>query len=147
MTLRTLAGSALLLLLSSSAASAQHFPLKQGEWEGKTSAAGQQPMTLLFCFNDEMWVKGLTQNPACSITQLSVTGSGASYNVNCPMKSVQMKGSVSLTFDGLTHMSGKGSFDTTVNGNASHMDTQVDYVWKQSACSPNDMNMRQHPAH
>jgi hypothetical protein len=140
--------SGLLLLVAATAAAAQnHFPATPGEWEVTTSMSGQQPMKLLFCLNDEMWVKSLTQNPACTIQQLSVTSSGISYNMNCPAESFQMKGSVNLAFDGQTHMTGKGSFDITLNGNTTHSNTQVDYRWKQSACSPNDMNIRQHPAH
>ena len=34
------------------------------------------------------------------------------------MKSVQMRGKVSLSFDGTTHMASKGSIETTANGRA-----------------------------
>jgi hypothetical protein len=147
MPLRNLAAISLVSLFAS-VASAQHFPLKPGEWEmTSTPAPGQPPMTLLFCFNDEMWTKGLSQNPGCTIQNLSVNAAGASYNVDCPMRTFQMKGTVTLSFDGITHMTGKGSLDFTVNGKTTHSNTQSDYRWKQSTCSPEDMNLRPHPAH
>lgn len=147
MQLRNLAAITLVSLLTS-VASAQHFPLKPGEWEmtPTSSTPGQPPMKLLFCFNDEMWTKGLTQAPGCTVQNLSVNATGASYNVDCPLTSFHMKGTVNLSFDGMTHMTGKGSLDFTVNGKTTHSNTQSAYHWKQSACSPEDLNLR-HPAH
>jgi hypothetical protein len=138
--------------LLAATASAQHFPLKPGEWEVSTTATtaatpDQSPTTVLFCFTDDSWTKALSQNPSCTIQNLSVTATGASYNVDCPFKTMQMKGTVSLSFDGMTHMTGKGSLDFTVNGKTTHSDSHTDYHWKQSQCSPNDMNLRQHAAH
>jgi hypothetical protein len=148
MTLRkfTVLGFVFLLTM---AASAQHFPLKQGEWEmtSTPTTPGQPPMTLLFCFSDAEWVKGLSQNPSCTIQNLSVTSADMSYNVDCPLRTMQMKGTVRLIFDGMTHMTGKSSLDFTVNGKTTHTNPQTEYHWKQAECSPNDMNLRPHPAH
>jgi hypothetical protein len=94
-----------------------------------------------------MWTKGLSENPGCTVQNLSVTATGASYNVDCPLRTFQMKGTVDFFFDGMTHMAGKGSLDLNFNGKTTHSNTQSDYHWKQSACSPDDINLRQHAAH
>jgi hypothetical protein len=60
---------------------------------------------------------------------------------------MQIKGTVKLTFDGMTHMTATGSIDTAFNGKVIHSDTQTDYRWKGSACSPNDASLRQDKAH
>jgi hypothetical protein len=103
--------------------------------------------TSLLFLNDDMWTKGLSENPGCTVQNLSVTATGASYNVDCPLRTFQMKGTVDFFFDGMTHMAGKGSLDLNFNGKTTHSNTQSDYHWKQSACSPDDINLRQHAAH
>jgi hypothetical protein len=119
----------------------QKFPLRPGEWVLTTPAMPNDSM--LFCLNDEMWQKALTQNPVCTIQQLSVTPGSISYFMNCPAKSFQMKGKVTLTFDGMEHMTGKALFDTTVNGKTTTAAPySTDYRWKGSQCSPADVNMR-----
>jgi hypothetical protein len=120
----------------------QKFPLRPGEWEAVNQ--GQDPTPILYCLNDEMWQKGLTQNPSCTIKQLNITSGGASYSIDCPFKSFQMKGDVTLTFDGMEHMTSKGNFVATVNGQSTTHAAAVDYRWKNPQCSPNDMNMRSH---
>ncbi len=136
----------IIVLTASVVSSAQqHFPLRSGEWEATSPSAmpNQPPTVLLYCLNDQLWTKALTQNPSCSITQLSVTLTGASYLMNCPMKVFLMKGNVNLSFDGMTHMVGKGSVDIIYNGKTTHYDSQTDYRWKGSTCDPNtDMNLK-----
>jgi hypothetical protein len=131
----------MIALIAAASCSAQHkFPLRPGEWVMTSPDAGST--TFLFCLNDEMWEKALTQNPVCTIQQFSVTASGASYYMNCPAKSFQMKGPVTLTFDGLQHMTGKAVLDMTVNGKTTTSTSLSDYQWKGATCSPNDLNMR-----
>ncbi len=128
----------------------QKFPLRAGEWETTTpsSTAGQPPTVLLYCLNDELWTKALTQMTSCSITQLNVSLTGASYSMDCPMKTFQMKGKVVMSFDGMTHMTARGSFDMTMNGKSTHTDSQTDYRWKGSTCNPStDMNLKFNKAH
>ena len=122
----------------------QKFPLRSGEWEAKMSAENMpdSSMTMKYCLNDELWTKSLTQNPSCKINQLNITSSGATYTMDCPMKSVQMTGKVAMTFDGMEHMTAKGLIDTTVNGKTTSSVTHVDYRWKAAACSPDDANLR-----
>jgi Protein of unknown function (DUF3617) len=115
----------------------QKFPLRPGEWTLTTP--GLDPM--LFCLNDEMWQKALTQNPVCTIQELKVTSGGITYSMNCPAKSFQMKGTVTMTFDGMEHMIGKALIDMTVNGKTTSTPTSQDYRWKSSKCSADDMNM------
>jgi hypothetical protein len=132
----------MIALFTAATCSAQHkFPLRPGEWALTSPDSGSVP--LLFCLNDEMWEKALTQNPVCIIQQLAVTASGASYYMNCPAKSFQMKGPVTLTFDGLQHMTGKAVIDMTIGGKTSTSTSLSDYRWKSATCSPDDMNM--HP--
>jgi hypothetical protein len=135
-----------ILLAATAVASAQtKFPMHAGEWETTTPSTlpNQPPMVLPYCLNDELWTKALTQNPACSIQRLSVTSTGASYFIDCPMKGFQMKGPVDIKFDGMTHMVGKGSFDMVIDGKASHMDSQTDYRWKGPTCNPDkDVNLK-----
>jgi hypothetical protein len=120
------------------------FPLRSGQWEATTSLTGtqNQPLTTAYCLNDELWQKALTQNPYCSVQQLRVTSGGASYLVDCPMKSFQMKGKVEMTFDGMQHMTATGQFDITMEGKTTTSATVADYRWKGAVCSPDDANLR-----
>ena len=122
----------------------QKFPLRSGEWAATVSSttAGQEPTVLLYCFNDELWTKALTQDPLCTVTQLSVTSSGASYHMDCQMKVLQMKGNIEMSFDGMEHMTAKGLIDLTLNGKTTSSVTHSDYRWKAPSCNPNDMNLR-----
>jgi hypothetical protein len=133
--------ASMIALFAAASCSAQHkFPLRPGEWVMTSPDAGST--TFLFCLNDEMWEKALTQNPICTIQQLTLTANGASYSMNCPAKTFQMKGPVTLTFDGPEHMTGKAVLDMTINGKTSTTTSLSDYHWKSATCSPNDMNMR-----
>jgi hypothetical protein len=140
-----------IVLMATAVSSAQQkFPLRSGEWVATTSVAGSndKPTDLLYCLNDEMWTKALTQNPSCSITQLAVSLVGASYAMDCQMKVFQIKGKVNIVFDGMTHMIGKGSIDMTLNGKVPHSDSQIDYRWKGLTCNPNaDMNLKFNKQH
>lgn len=124
------------------------FPLRSGEWTSTTpdpTRPGGQPMTMLFCMNDETWTKALNGNPSCSMQQFNLTSSGASYSVSCPGKAFQMTGSFKVAFDGMTHMTSSGSIDMTVNGKTSHTDATSDFRWKGPTCDPAvDMNLRNH---
>ena len=136
-----------IVLAATAVSSAQQkFPLRPGEWVVSTASTtpNQAPVVLSYCMNDELWTKALTKNPACSITNFSVTLTGASYNMSCSMKSFQMKGKVNIIFDGMTHMVGKGSFDMmTIKTGATHSDSQTDYRWKGPTCDPNtDVNLK-----
>lgn len=134
------------VLMATAVSSAQQkFPLRSGEWETTTPSgmADQAPTVLVYCLNDELWTKSLTQDPACSIQQLRVSSSGASYIMDCQMKVFQMKGTVTMTFDGMQHMTSKGSIDLTLNGKTTHSVTQTDYRWKGPTCNPStDMNLK-----
>jgi hypothetical protein len=122
----------------------QKFPLRSGEWAATiaSTTAAAEPTVLLYCLNDELWTKALTQDPLCTVTQLSVTSSGATYHMDCQMKVMQMKGKVEMSFDGMEHMTTKGFIDLTLNGKTTGSVTQADYRWKGASCSPSDMNLR-----
>ncbi len=136
----------LIALVATAISSAQQkFPLRAGEWETTTpsSIPNQSPTVLRYCLNDELWTKALTKMTSCSVTQLNVSLIGASYILDCPMKTVQMKGKVVMSFDGMSHMTAKGSFDMTVNGKVTHSESQTDYRWKGPTCNPNtDINLK-----
>jgi len=135
--------SAIVIMAAAVASAQQKFPLRPGEWEASTpSTPGAAPIMLLYCLNNETWTKALTQNPICTIQQFTVNSSGASYLLDCPSKAFQMKGKVTMRFDGMTHIVGKSSMDATVDGKTTHYDSQTNYVWKNATCSPNDMNLR-----
>jgi hypothetical protein len=89
-----------------------------------------------------MWQKALAQNSVCTIQNLSTSSTSAAYYMNCPMKSLQMKGPVTLTFDGKEHMTGKAVLDMTMDGKTTTSTSLTDYRWKSATCSPNDLNMR-----
>ncbi len=135
---------ALVLMAASFCSAQQKFSQRPGEWEVTTSAPGSNlaPMTALFCLNDQMWQKALTQNPLCSVEQFTMTSTGARYNLVCNMRTHRMTGSVEMTFDGREHMIANGSIDMTMNGKTTHSTSLTDYRWKGAACSPNDMNLR-----
>jgi hypothetical protein len=134
-------GLCMIALMAIAPCSAQHkFPLRSGEWVFTSPATGTDQT--LFCLNDELWEKGLTQNPVCTIQELSVSGTGASYTMNCPAKAFQMKGQVTMSFDGMEHMTSNSVMEMTVNGKTTKMSIQGDYRWKGLTCSPNDVNMR-----
>jgi hypothetical protein len=131
--------SVAVLMTTAYCSAQQKWPLRPGEWVMTSSDSGST--TFLYCLNDEMWQKALTQNPVCTIQSLSISPMGASYFMNCPMKSFQMKGPVTLTFDGMQHMTGKAVLEMTVNGKTTTATSLADYHWKSATCSPDDMNM------
>ena len=151
MTFLKSAALAIIVLMATAVSSAQQkFPLHSGEWTATTPdpTPDKPPFVMLFCLNDELWTKALNANPSCQIQQLNITPMGGSYSLNCPMKAFQMTGKVKLTFDGMTHMTANASFDTTVNGKTTHMDSTSDYRWKGLACDPNaDMNLKFNKQH
>ncbi|MFZ0337220.1 MAG: DUF3617 family protein [Terracidiphilus sp.] len=120
------------------------FPLRSGEWEAKMSVPGSpsSSVSMLYCLNDALWEKSLTQDPQCSIQHLAITSSGATYAIDCDMKVFQMKGKVDMTFDGMEHMIAKGQIDITMNGKTTSSSSVADYHWKGATCSPNDANLR-----
>lgn len=134
----------LALMATTVCAAQQKFPLRSGEWAATTPSpvAAQEPTVLLYCLNDEMWTKALTQDTLCTVTQLSVTSSGATYHMDCQMKVMQMKGNVEMRFDGMEHMTARGSIDLTLNGKTTSSVTNTDYRWKNTSCSPSDLNLR-----
>jgi hypothetical protein len=138
----------LIALMAVAVCSAQKFPERSGEWTASMPDpmhAGGPPMTMLFCLNDELWTKALTQNPSCTISQVNITASGGSYALDCPMKAIQMKGIVKMTFAGTTHIVSNAALDSTINGKTSHMESTTDFRWKGPTCDPNvDMNLRNH---
>jgi len=132
-------------LMATAVCSAQHrFPLRSGEWETATPSAmpGEKPIAMLYCLNDELWEKAFTQDPSCSIKEFNLSSTGASYFMDCNMKILQMKGKVTLAFDGMQHMIGKAVLDATVNGKTTNSVTTTDWRWKSPTCSPNDMNLK-----
>ena len=120
------------------------FPLRSGEWQAQMSVPGSSgsSMTMLYCLNDALWQKALTQDPLCSIQQLAITSSGGSYSMDCEMKSFQMKAKVDLVFDGLEHMTAKGQVDITMGGKTTSSTTVAEYHWKGASCSPDDANLK-----
>jgi hypothetical protein len=135
----------LILAATAIASAQQNFPLRSGEWESTTSSGipNQSPVVLPYCLNDELWTKALTQNPTCAVQRLTVSLTGISYNVDCSSKAFQMKGRVDMSFDGMTHMVGKGSFEMTMNGKTNQIVSQSDYRWKGPTCDPSkDMNLK-----
>lgn len=141
----------LFALMATAVSSAQQkFPLRAGEWATTTPSTipNQPPMVLLYCLNDELWTKALAKGTSCSVTQLNVSRTGANYVLDCPMKTVQMKDKVVMSFDGMTHMTSKSSSDMTMNGKVSHSESQTDYRWKGPTCNPTaDQNLKLSNAH
>jgi hypothetical protein len=135
-------------LMAASICSAQHFPLRSGEWTSTTPnpmSPNSPPMTMLFCMDDATWTKALKGNPSCALQQLNITASGGSYSVNCAGPQMQMKGNFKLVFDGMTHMTSSGSMDMTFNGKTMHSEASSDFRWKGPVCNPNaDVNLRDH---
>jgi len=142
--LKILTSSVLTLAAIQTCSAQKGFPLRSGEWEAKLSVPGDQspPVTMLYCLNDALWEKALTQDPDCAIRQLSITGGGASYAMDCETKTYQMKGNVNLIFDGMEHMTGNGKVEITMGGKTSSSGTLVDYRWKGATCSSHDVNLR-----
>ncbi|MGA2634648.1 MAG: DUF3617 family protein [Terracidiphilus sp.] len=124
----------------------QKFPLTPGEWivTAPSTGQGQPPVVLSYCINDATWAKTIGRNHSCTITNYSTSSTGLSYNMSCTMNNFQMKGKVSMVFDGMTHMVGQGSFTMdSFKGGVTHSDTQTDYRWKGPTCDPNtDVNLK-----
>jgi hypothetical protein len=133
-------------MVTATCSAQQKFPLRSGEWASTTpdpTHKTQQPLTMLFCMNDATWTKALNGNPVCSIRQLNIASSGGSYSMSCAGQAFQMNGAFKLTFDGMTHMTTKGSVETTVGGKTNHMDSSTDFRWKGPNCNPNvDVNLK-----
>jgi len=120
------------------------FPLRSGEWEADMSVPGSpgSSVTMLYCLNDALWQKALTQDPLCSVQQLAITSSGGSYSLDCESKSFQMKGKVEMVFDGLEHMTANGKVDITMGGKTTSSTSVAEYHWKGATCSPDDANLK-----
>jgi Protein of unknown function (DUF3617) len=137
--------AAIVLVATLACPAQQKFPLRAGEWEATMPSGipNQPPLDLLYCLNDELWTKALTQNPSCSVSQLSVSLTGARYHMDCPFKAFQMKGDIEMSFDGTAHMTATGSIDLTMNGKTSRSVSHTDYRWKGPACNPSvDLNLK-----
>ena len=151
--LKSAAFGAIVLIATAASSAQQKFPLRSGEWEATMPSGmpNQPPVKILYCLNDELWTKARTQDPACSVSQLSVSLTGATYHLNCPFKAFQMKGDEVMSFDGTAHMTVKGSIDLIMNGKTTHSVANADYRWKGPTCDPNaDINLKflnkAHPA-
>jgi len=148
MTLSKWPALCLLALMAAAVCSAQHFPLRSGEWTSATPnpmSPNSPPMNMLFCMDDATWTKALKGSPTCSLQQLSISSSGGSYSLVCNGAHLQMVGKFKLTFDGMTHMTSSGSIDTTFNGKTMHADATTEFHWKGPVCDPNtDVNLRDH---
>lgn len=134
----------MVLMAISFCSAQQKFPLRPGEWEATVPAINSQDTAtvLPYCLNNETWLKAFTQMPSCTIQNFNMTSKGASYTLDCDMKMYRMNGKVELSFDGMEHMTGKGSIDMTMNGTTTHSTSITDYRWKGATCSPNDLNLR-----
>ena len=145
MTFFKMTGLVAVVLMATSFCSAQQkFPLRSGEWEATVPAINAQDTAtvLLYCLNDELWLKAFTQMPSCTIQNFNMTSKGASYTLDCNMSTYRMNGKVQMTFDGMEHMTANGSIDMTMNGKTTHSTSITDYRWKNSTCSPNDLNLK-----
>lgn len=138
----------LTLLMAPALCSAQQkFPLQPGEWTATVTsqAAGAQPMTMLYCMNDETWQKAISGNASCAMRNLTLTPAGGSYSVDCSTNNAHMTGDFKVVFDGMTHMTSSGTINMTFNGNAIHRTSTADFRWKGPSCNPAaDMNLRNH---
>jgi hypothetical protein len=148
MTFHKITTVALFALMATAAASAQHFPLRSGEWTSSTANPGNpsgQPITMLMCMNDETFAKALAGNPTCALKNFTLTPLGGTYSLACSGKSMQMTGDFKIVFDGMTHMTSSGSMAITFNGKTNTMNSTSDFRWKGPVCDPNaDINLRDH---
>jgi hypothetical protein len=129
---------------------AQHkFPLRSGEWLATMPMPGSQtPMTMLFCLNDDLWEKAFSQNPSCKISEFNLSSTAVSYQIDCDMKSMTMKGRIDGSFDGMEHMTSKATLDMTMNGKATQSSASTDWRFKGATCNPDaDMNLKLHKEH
>jgi hypothetical protein len=126
----------------------QKFPLRPGEWTMTTPNPSdpKNPFVLNFCLNDQTWGRALSQNPICTISNVKITAIGASYNLACNEKSLQMTGTGTWAFDGMEHIAVKTVMMITTGGKTTPSTTTGDFRWKATACSPNDVNLRAHPS-
>jgi len=72
MTLSKWPALCLLALMAAAVCSAQHFPLRSGEWTSATPnpmSPNSPPMNMLFCMDDATWTKALKGSPTCSLQQ------------------------------------------------------------------------------
>jgi hypothetical protein len=60
----------------------------------------------------------------------------------CAMKTIEIKGPVELTFDGMEHMTGKASITTTMGATTNTSHSVTDHRWKAAACTAADVNTR-----
>src|ERR1700689_5210729 len=137
--------SAMLCMTTAVLPAQQKFPMQSGEWTATLSVAAPngKPTVLLYCLTDETWDRALIHNPSCSTQQLNITSSGASFVTDCQHGTIRSKASVTITFDGMQHMTTKDSVGTTTSGQTTNTVYSVDYRWKGPTCDPNgDMNLK-----
>jgi hypothetical protein len=125
----------------SSAAHAQSFPGRDGHWEATVKSAGQDPMKLEFCLNNDTWKRAVFANKSCTVSQTGSTLNSTSYHLDCDMHTATMKGDTTIRFDGKEHMTSTSKFDTVMQGKSSTIDSTVDYNWKASACTGKEVNL------
>jgi hypothetical protein len=125
----------------SSAAQAQSFPGRSGHWDATVKSSGQEPMTLNFCMNDDTWKRAMFTNKSCTVSQTGSTLNSSSYHLDCTMHTMTMKGDTTIHFDGKEHMTSTSKFDMTMKGKPSTVESTVDYNWKSSSCTGNEVNL------
>jgi Protein of unknown function (DUF3617) len=122
----------------------QKFPLKPGEWTMSTPdpTDPSHPVELNLCLTDATWASALSKSASCVVSNLKTTASGLSYSFACTGKQMQISGSGTWTYDGMEHIIAKATSTMTMGGKTMTSTSPGDYRWKASACSPNDMNLR-----
>lgn len=99
----------MVLLLVSSACFSQAFPLRPGHWEETATVTPSRPAAppagpAWDCLNDETWKSAITPGKSCSVSQFTVTASGAHYFVECINPGMRLKGEAEVVFYGKEHM-------------------------------------------
>ena len=132
------------LLSASTGWTQQKFPLRQGEWTMTTPdpTNPSQPLTLNICMNDQAWSRAVTPNSICAVSNLNITASGLTYSFTCKGSTLQMSGTGNWKFDGMEHIAATAVTNYTIGGKPTTQATKGDYRWKQTACNPNDVNLR-----
>jgi len=145
---RFLALAPAVLLLTSTLARAQQFPLQPGQWTGASKIAGApgKGMEFFYCLNNETWLKALVANAACKVRSLSSSSTGSSYDFDCLTSFITMKGHMDISYDGMKHMVSRATFESTIGGTTATSNTVTEWHWNGPACNPSeDMNLQMPP--
>lgn len=126
------------ILLTAGYACGQSLGVKPGLWENVVYGDDGKPMlTSLDCYTPTSLLEAIgkvSQHPGCTMTAKSVTSRGATVDVSCTMKSVQMSSHGVLEVIDSGHIRSTTIMKMTMKGKTTEMTGKAEARFKTASC-------------